>query len=225
MYWGLDPISAVRVRRTLGVIFRSRYRPRRHIRQSKRPWLPDQSSSQVSLRSRSTLLDCCVSRRRKRWPEFDRQFYTIHNEMWKKAPELARALYGPIARTGVMRSHRDVARGTNFLSSIITKADFAINYLRTHIDMSDRHPDALRRSEQVDAALDLVHELAMTPLCIFRCRSSRVTYSCCTITKLARPYRHEDWPEQDRKRYLLRLWLLASGWDRSAQGLAGATTA
>ena len=74
--------------------------------------------------------------------------------------------------------------------------------------MSDRHPDALRRSEQVDAALDLVHELANDPALhlsmSFEPGDIQLLHNHQILHDRTA---YEDWPEQDRKRYLLRLWL------------------
>ena len=134
--------------------------------------------------------------------------YTIHNEMWKKAPELARALYGPIARD--RRDEIPPGRGPWYELPVFNyyKGRLAINYLRTHINMSDRHPDALRRSEQVDAALDLVHELANDPALHLSMSLEPGDIQLLHNHQILHDRTaYEDWPEQDRKRYLLRLWL------------------
>ena len=134
--------------------------------------------------------------------------YTIHNEMWKRAPALAHALYSPIARD--RRDEIPPGRGPWYELPVFNyyKGRLAVNYLRTHIDMSDRYPDARRRSEDVVAALDMVHDLANNPRLhlsmSFEPGDLQLLHNHQILHDRTA---YEDWPEEDRKRYLLRLWL------------------
>lgn len=134
--------------------------------------------------------------------------YTIHNEMWRRRPDLARALYGPIARD--RRDEIPPGKGPWYELPVFNfhRDRLAINYLRTHIDMSQRHADALRMSDAVVEALDLVHELANDPglhlTMQFEPGDVQLLHNHQILHDRTA---YEDWPEEDRKRYLLRLWL------------------
>ena len=83
--------------------------------------------------------------------------------MWARRPDLARALYGPIARD--RRDEIPPGKGPWYELPVFNHymGRLAINFLRTHIDMSQRHPDALRMSDEVVEALDLMYDLANDP--------------------------------------------------------------
>ena len=68
----------------------------------------------------------------------------LDSEMWRRRPDLACALYGLIARTRRDEMPPGRGSGINFWSLKHCKGCLAINYLRTHIDMSQRHLDAMR---------------------------------------------------------------------------------
>lgn len=134
--------------------------------------------------------------------------YTIHNEMWRRRPDLAKALYGPVARD--RRDEIPPGRGPWYELPVFNfyKNRLAINFLRTHIDMSQRHDDALRQSDEVVEALDLMYELANDPALHltmqFEPGDMQILHNHQILHDRTE---YEDWPEEDRKRYLLRLWL------------------
>ena len=134
--------------------------------------------------------------------------YTIHNEMWCRCPELARALYGAIARD--RRDEIPPGGGPWYELPVFNyyKNRLAINYLRTHIDMADRHSDALRRSDEIVAALDMVHELANDPMLHLTMQFEPGDIQLLHNHQILHDRTaYKDWDEEDRKRYLLRLWL------------------
>lgn len=134
--------------------------------------------------------------------------YTLHNEMWRRRPDLARALYGPIARD--RRDEIPPGRGPWYELPVFNHHEgrLAINYLRTHIDMSQRHEDALRMSEEVVEGLDMMYELANnTSLHLtmqFEPGDIQLLHNHQVLHDRTA---YEDWEEEDCKRYLLRLWL------------------
>tara|TARA_Y100000994_G_scaffold170591_1_gene140537 strand:- start:222 stop:1337 length:1116 start_codon:yes stop_codon:yes gene_type:complete len=134
--------------------------------------------------------------------------YTIHNEMWKQRPDLARTLYGPVARD--RRDEIPPGKGPWYELPVFNhfKGRLAINFLRTHIDMSQRHPDALRMSDQMVEALDLLYDLANDPAfqltMEFEPGDMQLLHNHQILHDRTA---YKDWDDQNRKRYLLRLWL------------------
>ncbi len=148
--------------------------------------------------------------------------YTIHNEMWARRPDLARALYGPIARD--RRDEIPPGKGPWYELPVFNhyKGRLAINFLRTHIDMSQRHPDALRMSDEVVEALDLMYDLANDPslhlTMEFQPGDVQLLHNHQILHDRTA---YEDWDDEDRKRYLLRLWLSPPDGIELPQAFAG----
>ncbi|MEC8171961.1 MAG: TauD/TfdA family dioxygenase, partial [Pseudomonadota bacterium] len=98
----------------------------------------------------------------------------------------------------------------------------AINFLRTHIDMSQRHPDALRMSDEVVEALDLMYDLANDPslhlTMEFQPGDVQLLHNHQILHDRTA---YEDWDDEDRKRYLLRLWLSPPDGIELPQAFAG----
>ncbi|MEM7252553.1 MAG: TauD/TfdA family dioxygenase [Pseudomonadota bacterium] len=134
--------------------------------------------------------------------------YTIHNELWRRWPELARALYGPIARD--RRDEIPNGKGPWYELPVFNYFDgrLSINFLRKHIDTSQRHADARRMSDEVIAGLDKVSELANDPALhlsmAFEPGDIQLLHNHQILHDRTA---YEDWPEPERRRYLLRLWL------------------
>ena len=148
--------------------------------------------------------------------------YTIHNEMWARRPDLARALYGPIARD--RRDEIPPGKGPWYELPVFNHymGRLAINFLRTHIDMSQRHPDALRMSDEVVEALDLMYDLANDPslhlTMEFQPGDVQLLHNHQILHDRTA---YEDWDDEDRKRYLLRLWLSPPDGIELPQAFAG----
>jgi hypothetical protein len=84
----------------------------------------------------------------------------------------------------------------------------SINFLRKHIDTSQRHPDARRMSPELVEALDLFFELANDPAHYLRMAFEPGDVQILHNHQILHDRTvYEDWPEADRRRYLLRLWL------------------
>ena len=134
--------------------------------------------------------------------------YTIHDEMWRRRPDLAEVLYGPVprSRTGEIPE----GKGPWYELPIFNyqKDRLAISYLRNFIDDSQQFDDAPRHSPALVEALDMVDELANDPKLFlpmdFLPGDIQLLHNHQILHSRTA---YEDWPEWERRRYLLRLWL------------------
>jgi hypothetical protein len=137
---------------------------------------------------------------------------TIFNEMRRRRPDLLKLLFEPIAtdRRG------EVAEGEkpyfeipvfNWHQGFLTAI-----YQRQYIDSAQRFPDAPRLTPAHIAALDLFDSLADDPaLHMFMEFKPGDIQLVHNHTLLHDRTAFVDWPEPQRRRHLLRLWLAA--WD------------
>lgn len=137
---------------------------------------------------------------------------TIYNEMLESRPDLARLLFDPIAtdRRG------EVPEGMQPFFSIPVftweQGFLTVMYQRQYIDSAQRFEDAMRLTPEHVDALDLFDELA---------NDSRLNLSMqLEPGDLQFVYNHgllhdrtgfEDYPEIEKRRHLLRLWLSVPG--------------
>jgi hypothetical protein len=134
--------------------------------------------------------------------------YTIHDEMWKRRPDLAAALYGPVGRD--RRDEVPDGKGPWYELPVFNYLDgrLAINYLRQHIETTKRHADAPPMSATVAEALEFLLELANDPALYlqmsFEPGDIQIVHNHQILHNRTA---YEDWPEAERRRYLLRLWL------------------
>jgi hypothetical protein len=137
---------------------------------------------------------------------------TIFNEMRKRRPDLLRLLFEPIATdrrgevpTG-MKPYFEIpvfSWHEGYLTAI---------YQRQYIDSAQRFPDAPRLTSRHVEALDMFDALANDPALNlhmeFRPGDVQMVHN---HTLLHDRTGFEDWPEPEKKRHLLRLWLAAPG--------------
>ena len=134
--------------------------------------------------------------------------HTIHDEMWRRRPDLAIALYGPVPRD--RRDEIPDGRGPWYELPVFNHAEgrLAVNFLREHINMSQRHVTARRIDPVLEEALDMVYTLAREPALhltmAFEPGDVQILHNHQVLHDRTA---YEDWPEYDRRRYLLRLWL------------------
>ncbi len=136
---------------------------------------------------------------------------TIFNEMRRRRPDLLELLFQPIAtdRRG------EVPEGQkpyfeipvfNWHQGFLTAI-----YQRQYIDSAQRFPDAPRLTPRHIEALDLFDSLANDPalhlFMEFRPGDVQLVHN---HTMLHDRTSFVDWPEPDRRRHLLRLWLAAA---------------
>jgi len=137
---------------------------------------------------------------------------TIFNEMRRRRPDLLKLLLEPIAtdRRGEVpeggKPYFQIPvfnRHAGYLSAI---------YQRQYIDSAQRFPDAPRLTPAHVEALDLFDSLANDPrlhmVMEFRPGDVQLVHN---HTLLHDRTAFVDWPEPERRRHLLRLWLAA--WD------------
>jgi hypothetical protein len=133
---------------------------------------------------------------------------TIFNEMRKRRPDLARVLFAPIEtdrRGEIATGQKPFFRMPVFnwhaglLSSI---------YHRPYIESARRFPDVPALTPEQIEALDLFDALANDPALRFdmELRAGDIQF-VHNHTLLHDRTAFEDWPESERKRHLLRLWL------------------
>jgi hypothetical protein len=137
---------------------------------------------------------------------------TLHNVMAERRPDLLERLYQPfpVDRRG------EVPPGKGpFYDAPVYNADaglVSVLYSRLHIGSSQRFPEARRLSEADFEALAMLAELAADP--DLRLDMNFMPGDIQFLhnhTILHARSAYEDWPETDRKRHLLRLWLAPTG--------------
>lgn len=137
---------------------------------------------------------------------------TIYNEIYKRAPDLLRVLFGafPMDRRG------EVAPGQKEFSMtpLYSTRDGILSayYVPRYIQSANRFADAPPLTEKQRAALALVDELAndrrIAMDMAFAPGDVQWVYN---HTILHDRTEYEDWPDEHRKRHLLRLWVTLPG--------------
>lgn len=133
---------------------------------------------------------------------------TIYNEMRRRRPDLLRVLLRPIEtdRRG------EVPEGAKpyFSIPVFNWHENLISaiYQRQYIESARRFPDVQPLSREQIAALDLLDELANDPALNLTMELQPGDIQLVhNHTILHDRTAFEDWPEPERKRHLLRLWL------------------
>jgi hypothetical protein len=136
---------------------------------------------------------------------------TIFNEMRRRRPDLLKLLFEPIAtdRRG------EVAEGQKpyFKIPVFSwhQGFLTAIYQRQYIDSAQRFPEAPRLTPAHIEALDLFDALANDPrLHLFMAFEPGDVQLVHNHTVLHDRTGFVDWPEPERRRHLLRLWLAAS---------------
>ncbi len=137
---------------------------------------------------------------------------TIFNEMRRQRPDLLKLLFAPVAtdRRG------EVPEGQQPFFQIPTfswhKGYLTAIYQRQYIDSAQRFADAPRLSAAHVEALDMFDALTNDPrLHMFMEFKPGDVQLVHNHTILHDRTAFEDWPEPERRRHLLRLWLAATG--------------
>ncbi len=136
---------------------------------------------------------------------------TIFNEMRRRRPDLLKLLFEPLATD--RRGEVPEGQKPYFEIPVFNwhKGFLTAIYQRQYIDSAQRFPDAPRLTAQQIEALDMFDALANDPkLHLFtEFRPGDVQF-VHNHTMLHDRTAFEDWPEPERRRHLLRLWLAAS---------------
>ncbi len=135
---------------------------------------------------------------------------TIYNEMLRRRPDLLPHLF-----EGLHTDRRgEVPEGQNPWHDIPVfnwhENHLSVLYARRYIESARRFPEIAELTEEQRAALDLFDDLANDPAI-----NMQMTFEPGDMqfvhnhTMLHDRTAFEDWPEPERKRHLLRLWLAA----------------
>ena len=137
---------------------------------------------------------------------------TIYNEFLERRPDLLPRLFDAIAtdRRGEvpadMKPYFEIPVFSWFGGRL------TVMYQRQYIDSAQRFPDGLRLTPEHVAALDLFDELANDPALHLIMRLEPGDMQFVYNHALLHDRRgFEDWPDPERRRHLLRLWLTVPG--------------
>ncbi|WP_421995493.1 TauD/TfdA family dioxygenase [Reyranella sp.] len=137
---------------------------------------------------------------------------TIYNEMRRRRPDLLALLFQPLATD--RRGEVPDGQKPYFEIPVFNwhQGYLTAIYQRQYIDSAQRFPDAPRLSAQQVEALDLFDSLANDPaLHLFMEFKPGDVQLVHNHTLLHDRTSFVDWPEPERRRHLLRLWLAAEG--------------
>ena len=136
----------------------------------------------------------------------------VHNVMLERRPDLLDRLYRPfpVDRRGEVPE----GKAPFYEAPVFNEhaGNLSVLYSRLHIGSSQRFPDARRLTAEDIEALDLLGELAGDPE--LRLDMNFIPGDIQFLhnhTILHARTGYEDWPEVERKRHLLRLWLAPRG--------------
>ena len=137
---------------------------------------------------------------------------TVHNEMARRRPDLLERLYRPfpVDRRGEVPE----GKAPFYEAPVFNEHARLVSVLfsRLHIGSSQRFPEARRLAPEDYEALDMLGELAADPK--LRLDMEFMPGDIQFLhnhTILHSRSAYEDWPEPERKRHLLRLWLAPPG--------------
>ena len=134
---------------------------------------------------------------------------TVYNEMAKRRPDLAQRLFEPVAfdRRGEIRDGEAEWYAMPIFND--HQGLLSVSFTGRNVGSSQRHPDAPRNPQE---AIDLFTSIAEQPdLCLNMWLEVGDLQFVHNHTILHDRTAYEDWPEPERKRHLLRLWIAAEG--------------
>lgn len=131
---------------------------------------------------------------------------TIYNEMLKRRPELAAAMVEVFYhdRRGEIPEGMDRTWQLPIFS--FTDGHLSIKSGRRYVDSAQRFPEVPRMSEHQRAGLDYYEELAAELAHLQDFKPGDIQFLNNHVIVHSRT-EFEDWPENERKRHLYRLWL------------------
>ena len=137
---------------------------------------------------------------------------TVHNVMAQRRPDLLERLYQPLPVD--RRGEVPEGKGPFYEAPVFNSyaGYVSVLYSRLHIGSAQRFPEARRLMPEDIEALDMLAELAGDPE--LRLDMNFMPGDIQFLhnhTILHARSAYEDWPEAERKRHLLRLWLSPPG--------------
>jgi hypothetical protein len=137
---------------------------------------------------------------------------TLHNVMADRRPDLLERLYQPFPVD--RRGEVPPGKAPFYDAPVFNRHAglLSVLYSRLHIGSAQRFPDARRLSDADFQALDMLADLASDPeLRLDMTFNPGDIQFLHNHTILHARSAYEDWPETDRKRHLLRLWVAPKG--------------
>lgn len=137
---------------------------------------------------------------------------TLYNEMSARAPDLAARLFEPVATD--RRGETPPGEKPFFTIPVLNWHEGRLTgvYQRQYLESAQRFADAPRMDDDYVAALDLFDEIANDPRfhLAMRLRPGDMQF-VYNHAMLHDRTGFTDWPEPERRRHLLRLWLSLPG--------------
>jgi len=135
----------------------------------------------------------------------------LHNEMLKRRPDLAKELYWPFYRS----RYGEIPVGETqpwYRQPVFSIKDgyFAATGISSSVLRGHELPGITDLTEAQIEAMKMFQALAAEIALEVELESGDITYVNCHVTYHGRSG-YEDWPEPNRKRHLLRLWLNTNG--------------
>ncbi|MBL8701276.1 MAG: TauD/TfdA family dioxygenase [Alphaproteobacteria bacterium] len=132
----------------------------------------------------------------------------VHNAMLARAPELLAALYEPVPSDRRDEQKPGLPRFTMFPIFARVDGRFVTRYVRDFVRSVSRLPEAPAVTERQWQAMALLDEICNEPgmSLDMEFRPGDIQFLNNYVTYHARTA-FEDWPEPERRRLLLRLWL------------------
>ncbi len=137
---------------------------------------------------------------------------TLHNVMARRRPDLLERLYQsfPVDRRGEVPAGKAPFYEAPVFNEYAGR--LSVLYSRLHIGSAQRFPEARRLTSEDVEALDMLADLAGDPdLRLDMTFMPGDVQFLHNHTILHARTGYEDWPEVERKRHLLRLWLAPPG--------------
>ena len=135
----------------------------------------------------------------------------VHNVMAERRPDLLERLYRPFPTD--RRGEIPEGKAPFYQAPVFNECEGRVSvlYSRLHIGSSQRFPEAPRLAPEDFEALDMFGELAGNPELRLDMQFAPGDIQILhNHTILHARSAYEDWPEPERKRHLLRLWLCPS---------------
>ncbi len=147
---------------------------------------------------------------------------TVHNRFLERRPDLLEVLYQPFA----LDRREEVAEGQKpyYNVPVYTYYDglLSCRYIRGYVQSAQRFPEVPRLTSKQNEAFALMDEIIAghdMPIRI-RLQPGDMEYAN-NYTVLHARSAFEDWPEPQRKRHLLRLWLTVYGGRKLPSDIGG----
>ena len=151
---------------------------------------------------------CCHRQARSGGENYIVSSMALYNEIFERRPDLLAVLREPFY---YLRHTVDGGNDQPWCRQPVfsfCEGHFAANLLRVLIDRAHAHPDLPDLTPEQIEALDLVESLASDPAlhATFRQEPGDMVFLNNWVT-LHKRSAFEDWPESERRRHILRIWL------------------